>query len=131
MCAPEKMTLFPFFLTLALILTPSCESNVGIPQQSSFHLLERTLLSLLKGLSFLENVKNHLTLDAMLGVVIVREQSNSLLRLLDESLLGWSKPNAQFFLIKRQLVELHSKASKVSMMMPLVWRQDPHYFQGK
>ena len=95
-------------------------------------LLRQACDSLSKALSFLSNVADRLTLDGLLGVVIAREQSKSLLELIDANTGHSADHNtSQVLFVKRKLSEVHQRAVQVSTAMPYAWRQDPQYFCGK
>ena len=123
------LTLAPV-LAMAVAGATCAASNSDVDWHDAFRLLERACNSMLRGLTFFSQMKEYLTVDAMLGVVIVREQSDSMLRILAANTVPFrSSPQHQF--IRQKLLELHRRSLEVTMAMPHTVRQDPLYFQGK
>jgi len=81
-------------------------------------------------LTFLDTVKTQLTIDGVLGAVVVREQCKSTLRMLvTTGHLHQFAPQAHS--VKRELEELISRANQVAMAIPRIRLQDSAYFESK
>lgn len=98
-------------------------------------LIYRTFDSIKQTLSYLNSVKIHLSIDAILGAKVWSDQSSSLIRLLDYNLrnnfsLKSSKLNFQQ--LKIDLESLHFYAKNIfDKSFWTIFLKDPLYFKGK
>lgn len=122
--------LLSLLLVALLIYTDFCFADTSA---NNLIVLEEACNSLSKALSFLGSIADRLTLDGLLGVVIAREQSKSLLEVIDAKIghIGSESNVSRILFIKHKLTEVHRKSVQVSTAVPYVWRQDPQYFRGK
>ena len=96
-------------------------------------LLNRTSKSISDALIYLNTVKPYLTVDGLLGVIMVREQSTTLLRLLKHINVHHHLKfvsNIQTHFIRRNLKKLESQSNTVAAAIQHTGWQDPAYFQG-
>lgn len=122
--------LLSLILVAFVIYTKSCFADTST---DNLIVLQQACNSLSEALSFFSSIADRLTLDSLLGVVIAREQSKSLLELIDAK-TGHSRNEgntSQILFVKHKLTEVHRKSVQVSMALPYAWRQDPQYFRGK
>lgn len=122
--------LVSLLLIAFVIYKHSCLADTS---SNNLIVLQQACNSLSEALSFLGSVADRLTLDGLLGVVIAREQSKSLLELIDANTAHNTNVanTSQVFFIKHKLTEVHQKSVQVSTAMPYAFRQDPQYFRGK
>lgn len=97
------------------------------------NLLQDIIESIDQSLNYMKREQLHLTVDALLGIVIVREQSKSLFQILETKSTIINEYNAmKIELLKSQLKKLNKKSNEIIQAAIVeVITNDSHYFNCK